>query len=109
MNRRESQDALLGLMQISLAVIVMFSQFCLFEWISVKHREYLENFHDRSWEWLLCFIPVPAFFACYLLGKKFTTHPFWQALVTTLIGIICTVPCILMFGVMFYFWIGGRP
>lgn len=48
-------------------------------------------------------------FACYLLGKIFTTHPFWQALVTTLIGIICTVPCLLMFGVMFYFWIGGRP
>ena len=98
---------MLPVSQTFLAAAAIFAGWCLIDWFEVRQPDYPKRIHER--EWLVFLLPLPAFFVSWGLARITSPRVGWlQALITTLVAIPISLPLILIFGVWFHFWIGGK-
>jgi hypothetical protein len=90
-----------------LATLVIFSGWCVIDYIAVKQPDYPARVHDNDWAILL--LPLLAFLTCYFCGRGLrVASSFWIAMGATAIAVLLSIPIIALFGVWFHFSIGGR-
>lgn len=96
----------LGFYGTTLATLMIFAGWCVIDYFSVRQPDYPAKVHEH--EWIILFLPLPAFLACYFYGRFVqVASSFWIAVVATAIAIALSIPLIAIFGVWFHFSIGG--